>query len=113
MAAAMVALALAVPAACAAGADEPLGAAVATLRDRSGWSASLLVSPPERRAVLDEPSVRATPPVVNAAVSRRITRSSRLSFEVTNVFDRPPATQPFLEPPAIKRGFGLHLRIGF
>ncbi|HET9652593.1 MAG TPA: hypothetical protein VFP36_10395 [Usitatibacter sp.] len=113
MAAGMVALAVLASTACAAGPDVPLGVTVATLRDRSGWSASLLVSPPERRGFLDDPAIRATPPVVNAAVSRPLTRSSRLSFEITNVFDRQASAQPFLQPPTDQRGFGVHLRIGF
>lgn len=111
----MAALAVVASAACAAVPDTPLGVTVATLRDRSGWSASLLVSPPQRHGFLEDPAARASPPVVNAAVSRPLTRSSRLSFEITNVFDRQASasTQPFLQPPTEQRGFGVHLRIGF
>jgi outer membrane receptor protein involved in Fe transport len=113
MAAAMAAWVVVAFAAPAAEPDAPLGATIATVRDRSGWSASLLVAPPERRSFLEDPAIRTTPPVVNATVSRPLTKSSRLSFDVTNVFDRQAPGGQFLEAPLNSRGFGVRLRIGF
>jgi outer membrane receptor protein involved in Fe transport len=105
-------------------------AAGATVRDRSGWSASLFVAYVDRLDFVDEPSVRlASTPVVNATLARRLTRSSRVSFDVFNVFDRKapgvdyltasqawdPAgiADTFLFHPAEPRGFRIRFRATF
>lgn len=101
----------------------------ATLRDASGWSASLFVAYVDRQGFADEPSARlVSTPVVNAVVSRRLTKSSRLAFDVINVLDRQPAgfdylgasrawdavaSDNFLFHPAEPRGFRLRLRVTF
>ena len=113
MAAALVASGAFASAACAADAGAPLGATIATVHDRSGWAASVLVAPPERRNFLEDPAVRTMPPVVNATISRPLTKSAHVGFDVTNVFDREASTGRFLEPPSDKRGFGIHFRLSF
>jgi outer membrane receptor protein involved in Fe transport len=101
-----------------------------TVRDRSGWSASLFVAYVDRVHFADDAAAPlATTPVVNATVSRRLTRSTRLTFDVFNVLDRQvpgldylaasrawdgsAAYDDFLFRPAEPRGFRLRLRISF
>ena len=82
-----------------------------TLRDRSGWSASLFVSPPPETRNYTEPAPAiVVPPAVNARISRPLARGLRLSFDVNNVFDRRLPSDNYLFQPAQPRGFMLELR---
>jgi outer membrane receptor protein involved in Fe transport len=86
-----------------------------TLRVRaSGWSARLFVAPAPDPHKYTEPAPPITPPpIVNATVSRRIAKDLRLSFDVTNVFDRPMPSDDYLFQPPQPRGFVLGLKKTF
>ena len=105
-------------------------AAGTTLKDRSGWSASLFVPPTEKRSYVEDPNIRlAVPPTVNETISRRLAKRTRLSFDVFNVFDRNTGpvdyffspepwkaagpTDNYLFGPGEQRGFRLRLRVDF
>lgn len=83
----------------------------ATVRDRSGWSASLFVAPPpEKKSLFETAAPVATAPIVNASVSRRLRKDLRLSFDVSNVLDRHLPGENYLFQPAEPRGFRLQLQ---
>ena len=105
-----IAATIAAAAACA-GAAHATELAGTTLHDRSGWSASLFVSPPPDKQSYTEPAPPiAMPPAVNASISRPLAKGLRLSFDVKNVFDRHLPSDSYLFQPAQPRGFMLELR---
>ena len=126
-------IAAAIAAACALAAGSAhaqQAAAGATVKDRSGWSASVFVPKLEKKDYAADPNIRAAiPPVVNATVSRRVARGTRLSLDVFNVLDRRFApveslaapewgkssvpSDNYLFTPAEARGFRVRLRIAF
>ena len=94
-----------------AGAAHATELAGTTLHDRSGWSASLFVSPQPDRQNYTEPAPEiVVPPAVNASISRPLAKGLRLSFDVKNVFDRHLPSDNYLFQPAEPRGFSLQLR---
>lgn len=104
-------IAAAVACAGAAHAGELAGT---TLRDRSGWSASLFVSPRPAPQNYTEPAPPIElPPAVNASISRSLAKGLRLSFDVKNVFDRRIPSDNYLFQPAEPRGVVIQLRKTF
>ena len=112
------------------GAVERSGSAGATVRYSSGWSASLFVSYFGRRQSLAENAVSLKPSsFVNARLSRNLSKNTRVTFDVFNVFDqrigsvdyfsashaRSPAGagESFLFNPDEPRGFRVRLRTTF
>lgn len=110
------------------GAAERNAAASATVRGY-GWSASLLVNYLGKRTGIDEPaSVRAST-FVNGRLSRNLSKNTRVTFDVFNVFDQRlrdvdyfsasrmssafGAADSYLFSPAEPRGFRLKLRTTF
>ena len=111
-------------------AAERNASAGATLRVPNGWSASLFVSSFGRRQTIEEDSLRLkASSFVNARLSRNLSKKTRVSFDVFNVFDRrvdnvdyfsttrvwnqPGAADNFLFSPLEPRGFRAKLRITF
>jgi hypothetical protein len=104
--------------------------AAATMRVPNGWTASLLVNYLGRRPVAEDggASLRASS-FVNARLARSLGKSTRVTFDVFNVFDRrmrdvdylsttrvwntSGATDSFLFNPAEPRGFRIKLRTTF
>ena len=80
-----------------------------------GWRAHFYVSPTGRDTGLpDDPVLRRNQGLgVNARLSRRIARDTRLSVEATNLFDREATAQQGLAPPADGRGLRIQLRRTF
>ena len=108
-----IAATIAAAVACAgtAHADELAGT---TLKDRSGWSASLFVSPqPDRQSYAEPAAPIEVPPAVNASISRHIAKGLRLSFDVNNVLDRHQPSDNYLFQPAEPRGVVIRLRKTF
>lgn len=110
------------------GAAERNASASATIRG-FGWSASLLVNYLGKRTGIDEPaSVRAST-FVNGRLSRNLSKDTRVTFDVFNVFDQRlrdidyfsasrmssafGAADNYLFNPAEPRGFRLKLRTTF
>ena len=109
---------------------ERIASAGASLHTPDGWTASLLVSSLDRRNsfVEDDSPVRPTT-FVNGRISRNLTKNTRMSFDVFNVFDQrlagidyfsasrlwdqPGAADSFLFNPAEPRGFRLKLKVAF
>ena len=102
----------------------------ATIRDRSGWSASLFVSTLGRSRMVDDEAKRLrSSSVVNAQIGRRLSKTTRLSFDVFNVFDHRGGdldyfsasrlwstyglAENYLFNPAEPRGFRVRLRQAF
>jgi len=134
-----VAAALVAASALAAGtasAGEPYGAAErnatagATMKAPNGWSASLFVSSFGSRQAVEDNAVRAkSSSFVNARLSRNLSKQTRVSVEVFNIFDhrlgdvdyfsttrvwaQPGAGDNFLFNPAEPRGFRIRLRTTF
>ena len=148
-----LASALAAPAACARDADDPNGlwlggrfdpfgareylrstternaSAGATLHAPSGWTASLFVSSFRPDALQDDTARLKPSSFVNARLSRKLSKNTRVSFDVFNIFDRradnadyfstsrawnqPGASDNFLFNPAEPRGFRIKLRTAF
>jgi hypothetical protein len=113
-----------------AGAVERSASAGATLRVPNGWSASLFVSSIGRRQTIEEDSLRLkASSFVNARLSRNLSKKTRVTFDVFNVFDRrlgnvdyfsttrvwnqPGAGDNFLFNPLEPRGFRIRLRTTF
>jgi TonB dependent receptor len=109
---------------------ERTASAGATLRAPNGWSASLLVSSFGRRQTVEEDSLRGkASSFVNARLSRNLSKKTRVTFDVFNVFDRrlgnvdyfsttrvwnqPGAGDNFLFNPLEPRGFRVKLRTTF
>lgn len=88
-----MAVALTALSACAAMAADDARLAGATMRIQRGWTASLFVNPvrpdAEAGAAVGIPARSGT--AVNAEISRRLDRHTRLSLDVLNLFDRKPA----------------------
>jgi outer membrane receptor protein involved in Fe transport len=114
--------------ACAGAAERTVTAAT-TVRTPSGWTASLLVNSLGNRDSFTE-EMRVKPSTfVNARLSRNLSKNTRLSLDVFNVFDRrvtdfdyfsaarlspgPAASDSFLFSPAEPRGFRVKLRTTF
>ncbi len=112
-----------------AGAPEHTVTAAATMRTPNGWTASLLVnSLGEREAVSEATHVKPST-FVNARLTRKLSKDTRLTLDVFNVFDRrtdtldylsaarlwnaPGAADSFLFNPAEPRGFRVKLRTTF
>jgi hypothetical protein len=107
-----------------------LATAGATLRGLHGWTASLFVSylGPRQASEDSLPRLRSSS-VVNARLVRNLSKTTRLTFDVFNVFDRPVAQidqfaasrlagpeathENFLFHPAEPRGLRLRLRTTF
>jgi len=102
----------------------------ATMKAPNGWSASLFVSSLDSRQILeDDPARRKSSSFVNARLSRNLSRQTRISVDVFNVFDhrsgnvdyfvttrvwaQPGAGDNFLFNPAEPRGFRIKLRTTF
>jgi hypothetical protein len=111
------------------GAASRLATAGATLRGVGGWTAKLFVSylGPRERAD-EEPTRLRSSTVVNAQVARNLTKATRLTFDVFNVFNQavedmdpfaasrlaqPGSMDNFLFHPGEPRGFRLKLRTTF
>jgi hypothetical protein len=112
-------------------APAPRALAGATLRSPDGWSASLFVSYLGQRQLVEDESVRwRSTSLVNARFSRSLTSSTRLTFDVFNVFDErmtdlgyfetsrlwsttAGTTRNFLFHPAEPRSFRILLRATF
>lgn len=108
-----IAATIAAAVACA-GAAHATELAGTTLHDRSGWSASLFVSPQPDRHNYTEPAPEiVVPPAVNASISRPLAKGLRLSFDVKNVFDRHLPSDNYLFQPAEPRGVVIQLRKTF
>ena len=107
-----------------------LATAGATLRGLHGWTASLVVSYLGPRQASEDPLLRLrSSSVVNARLVRNLSKTTRLTFDVFNVFDRPVAQidqfaasrlagpeathENFLFHPAEPRGLRLRLRTTF
>lgn len=111
------------------GAAERSASAAATVRAPGGWNASLLVSYLGKRAGIDEDSSLRASTFVNARLSRKLSKNTRMSFDVLNVFDQrlrdvdyfsasrlstaSGANDGYLFNPAEARGFRLRLRTTF
>jgi hypothetical protein len=134
-----VAAALVAASALAAGtasAGEPDSAAErnatagATMKAPNGWSASLFVSSfGPRQTVEDNAAQVKSSSFVNARLSRNLSKQTRLSVDVFNIFDhrlgnvdyfsttrvwaQPGAGDNFLFNPAEPRGFRVKLRTTF
>ena len=110
------------------GAAERNASASATVRGY-GWSASLLVSYLGKRNGIEEPASLRASTFVNGRLSRSLSKNTRLTFDVFNVFDQRlrdvdyfsasrlssafgPADN-YLFNPAEPRGFRLKLRTTF
>ncbi len=112
-----------------AGAPERTVSAATTLHTPSGWTASLLVSSLGKRESIDDGTGVKPSTFVNARLARSLSKSTRLTLDVFNVFDRraadfdyfsaarlwnaPGAADSFLFNPAAPRGFRLKLRTTF
>ncbi len=103
--------------------------AATTVRTPSGWTASLLVNSLGARDASDD-AIRVKPSTfVNARLSRNLSKRTRLSLDVFNIFDRrtgdvdyfsaarlwsnPGAADSFLASPTEPRGFRVKLRTTF
>jgi len=112
-----------------AGAPEHTVTGALTLRTPDGWTASLLVnSLGEREAEGEAPHVKPST-FVNGRLTRNLTKTTRVTFDVFNLFDRradsldyfaasrlwnaPGAADSFLFNPAEPRGFRVKLRTSF
>ena len=109
---------------------ERTASAGATLRVPNGWSASLFVSSfgREQSVETDSPRHKASS-FVNGRLSRNLSKKTRVTFDVFNVFDRrlgnvdyfattrvwnqPGAGDNFLSNPLEPRGFRVKLRTTF
>jgi outer membrane receptor protein involved in Fe transport len=79
-----------------------------------GWTARFFVSPVTRDSGLpDDAIIRNATLGVNAQFSRPIAKDTRLSIDVTNLFDRDAAVTQGLVPPADGRGLRIQLRRTF
>jgi outer membrane receptor protein involved in Fe transport len=80
-----------------------------------GWTARFFVSPVTRDSGLpDDAIIRRNATLgVNAQFSRPIAKDTRLSIDVTNLFDRDAAATQGLVPPADGRGLRIQLRRTF
>ena len=112
-----------------AGAAERTVSAATSLRIRRGWTASLVVNSLGRRDSPNEGTRVKPSTFVNARLTRNLSKTTRLSLDVFNVFDRrvsdvdyfsaarlwsnPGAADSFLFNPAEPRGFRLKLRTHF
>jgi outer membrane receptor protein involved in Fe transport len=111
------------------GAAERSASAAATLRVRNGWTASLLVNSFGKRPAVDggSASLKATS-FVNARLARNLSKKTRITFDVFNVFDQrirdidqlsttriwsQSGADSFLFNPAEPRGFRIKLRTTF
>jgi hypothetical protein len=112
-----------------AGAPEHTVTGAMTLRTPDGWTASLLVnSLGEREAEGESPRVKPST-FVNGRLTRNLTKTTRVTLDVFNVFDRradnldyfsaarlwnaPGAADSFLFNPAEPRGFRVKMRTTF
>ena len=80
-----------------------------------GWTARFFVSPTARDTGLpDDAIIRRNATLgVNAQLSRPIAKDTRVSIDVTNLFDRDASVSQGLVPPADGRGLRLQLRRTF
>jgi hypothetical protein len=102
----------------------------ATMKAPNGWSASLFVSDFGSRQAIEDVAVRTrSSSFVNARLSRNLSRQTRVSLDVFNIFDhrlgsvdyfsttrvwaQPGAGDNFLFNPAEPRGFRINLRTTF
>ncbi|MGZ5036192.1 MAG: hypothetical protein ACXWG1_11635 [Usitatibacter sp.] len=112
------------------GATRRIASAGATLHTPDGWTASLLVNSLGRRdSLVDDSTPVRQSTFVNARLSRNLSKRSRLSLDVFNIFDlrarnldyfatsrlwdQPGAGDSFLFNPAEPRGFRVKLRTTF
>ena len=111
-------------------AAERFATAGATLRGGKGWTASLLVRYLGRRSAAEDDLLRMrSSTAVGAQVVHKLSKKTRVSFDVFNVFDRqvggidhfaasraaaaPGAVDNFLFHPSEPRGFRIKLRTTF
>ena len=85
---------------------------------QQGWTASLFVTPAPARGLAAEPEATLEPrPTVNARLGRRLSRTSRIAIDFTNVLGRAPppvAGASFLEAaPVPGRGLAIQFRKSF
>ena len=112
------------------GAAERFAAAGATLRGVGGWTARLFVTYLGPRTATDDEALRLrSSSLVNAQVASRLSKKTRVTFDVFNVFNQPVgeidqfaaarlivapgSMDSFLFHPAEPRGFRLNLRTTF
>ncbi len=111
------------------GAAERNASAAATMRMPNGWSGSLLVSYLGKRAEIDDTAGLRASTFVNARLARSLSKNTRLSFDVFNLFDQRlngvdyfsasrmsnafGTSDDYLFNPAEPRGFRLKLKTTF
>ena len=111
------------------GAAERNVTAAATMRAPGGWTAALLVNYLGKRAGLEESASLRASTFVNARFTRKLSKSTRVTFDVFNVFDQrlrdvdyfaasrmaraAGSADSYLFNPAEPRGFRLRLRTTF
>ena len=80
-----------------------------------GWTARFFVSPTTRDTGLpDDAIIRRNATLgVNAQLSRPVAKDTRLTIDVTNLFDRDASVSQGLVPPADGRGLRLQLKKTF
>ena len=110
-------------------ATESNASAGATVRVPSGWSASLYLSSLGNKTLEQDAAQLKSSTFVNARLSRNLTKNTRVSLDVFNIFNRsagevdyfsttrtwnqPGAGDNFLFNPAEPRGFRIKLRTTF
>jgi hypothetical protein len=111
------------------GSRNPMVSAGTTMEAASGWRASLFVSHWAVQPSLNDDFARLRPSTfVGARLSRSLTQTTRLSFDIFNIFDRRAAdfdyfanlhgapsidTENFLFSPGEPRGFRLSIKKTF
>jgi hypothetical protein len=112
-----------------AAAAERTASAAATVYAPNGWTASLLVNSLGKRDSLTGETRLRPSTFVNARIARNLSKTTRVSIDVFNVFDQgvgavdyfsaarlgsgPAATDSYLFNPAEPRGFRVKVRTTF
>ena len=102
-----------------AGAAERSASATATARMPGGWSAAIKMSYLGRRAGIDESASLASSTFLDARLARTLSRDTRVTLEVLNLFDRHLKDVDYYsasrlgDSPAEPRGLRLTLRTTF
>lgn len=100
------------------GAAEHLACATATLQPMEGWSANVGLSYLGKRTGLDERTSIAGSTYVNAGLTRSLSRQTRVSLDLLNIFDRPLHDVDYFSASRLTnqvepRGIRLRLRTTF
>ena len=88
------------------GAAERNASAAATMRMPAGWSGSLLVSYLGKRAGVDDSASLRASTFVNARLTRSLSKDTRMSFDVFNVFDQKLRDVDYLSASRASSSFG-------